>query len=87
MWAPYVGLKRLGVPVELVFFPAGTHIMEKPWDRLVSQGAAVDWFAFWLKAEESAEPGKAQRYRRWEALQSLETEASHSAQKRQPSRK
>jgi dipeptidyl aminopeptidase/acylaminoacyl peptidase len=87
MWAPYVGLKRLGVPVELVFFPAGTHIMEKPWDRLVSQGAAVDWFAFWLKGEESAEPGKAQRYRRWEALQSLETEASHSALKRQPSRK
>lgn len=76
MWAPYVGLKRLGVPVELVFFPTGTHIMEKPWDRLVSQGAAVDWFAFWLKGEESTDAAKAERYRRWKALRSLQADAS-----------
>jgi dipeptidyl aminopeptidase/acylaminoacyl peptidase len=76
MWAPYVGLKRLGVPVELVFFPTGTHIMEKPWDRLVSQGAAVDWFAFWLKGEESTDAAKAERYRRWKALRTLQADAS-----------
>jgi dipeptidyl aminopeptidase/acylaminoacyl peptidase len=87
MWAPYVGLKRLGVPVELVFFPTGTHIMEKPWDRLVSQGAAVDWFAFWLKGKESVDAAKAERYRRWETLRNLQTDASHSAQTVQPSQK
>jgi hypothetical protein len=50
--------------------------MEKPWDRLVSQGAAVDWFAFWLKGEESTDAAKAERYRRWKALPSLQTDAS-----------
>jgi dipeptidyl aminopeptidase/acylaminoacyl peptidase len=87
MWAPYVGLKRLGVPVELIFFPAGTHIMEKPWDRLVSQGGAADWFAFWLKGEESADPTKAERYRRWTELRNLETDNSRSSQKMQAPRR
>jgi hypothetical protein len=68
MWAPFVGLKRLGKPVELLYFPAGTHIMEKPWDRLASQGGAVDWFAFWLKGEEDANPSKSEKYRRWRQL-------------------
>jgi dipeptidyl aminopeptidase/acylaminoacyl peptidase len=76
MWAPFVGLKRLGVPVELLFFPTGTHIMEKPWDRLVSQGAAVDWFAFWLNQGKSADAGHADRYGRWETLRGLQMEGS-----------
>jgi hypothetical protein len=60
--------------------------MEKPWDRLVSQGAAVDWFAFWLKAEEGAEPGKPSVTGDGGALQSLRR-TLRILQKRQPSRK
>lgn len=72
IWAPFVGLKRLGRPVDLIFFPTGTHIMEKPWDRLVSQGSAVDWYAFWLKKEKSTDPEKLEQYRRWDGLRSLQ---------------
>ena len=68
MWAPFVGLRRLGKPVELLYFPTGAHIMEKPWDRLASQGGAVEWFAFWLKGEKDADPSKAEKYRRWQQL-------------------
>jgi hypothetical protein len=72
IWAPFAGLKRMGRPVELIFFPTGTHIMEKPWDRLVSQGSAVDWYGFWLKGEKSAAPPKKEQYRRWDELQTLQ---------------
>src|SRR5208283_1344506 len=65
MWAPFVGLRRLGQPVELLYFPTGSHIMEKPWDRLASQGGSVDWFAFWLKGEEDPDPSKIRQYKRW----------------------
>jgi len=71
MWAPFVGLRRLGKPVELLYFPTGTHIMEKPWDRLASQGGAVDWLAFWLKGEEDVDPSKVEKYRRWQQLRAL----------------
>ena len=71
IWAPFVGLKRLGKSVELLYFPAGTHIMEKPWDRLASQGGAVDWISFWLKGEEDSDPSKAEKYGRWRQLRAL----------------
>ena len=74
IWAPFVALKRLGKPVELIFFPTGTHIMEKPWDRLVSQGSAVDWYVFWLKGEEDARPAKAEQYARWRELRRMQEE-------------
>ena len=71
MWASFVALRRLGKPVELLYFPTGSHIMEKPWDRLASQGDSVDWFAFWLKHEEDPSPSKAEEYLRWRALRAL----------------
>jgi dipeptidyl aminopeptidase/acylaminoacyl peptidase len=78
MWAPFVGLRRLGKPVELLYFPAGTHIMQKPWDRLASQGGSVDWFAFWLKGEEDPVLSKKNKYHRWRELRSL-SERSRTA--------
>ncbi len=71
MWASFVGLRRLGKPVELLYIPTGTHIMEKPWDRMVSQGGAVDWLAFWLKGEEDTDPSKSVKYGRWQQLHTL----------------
>jgi len=50
-WDWFVGLKRLHKPVELLYFPNGTHILERPSERMASEQAVVDWFRFWLKGE------------------------------------
>jgi hypothetical protein len=68
-WEWYAGLTRLGRAVELVWIPDGTHILEKPWDRMISQQGDVDWLRFWLKEEEDTDPDKAEQYARWRALQ------------------
>jgi hypothetical protein len=77
MWAPYIGLKRLRKPVELMYLPTGSHIIEKPWDRLASQQSSVDWMAFWLKGEEDTNPLKTEKYRRWRELRKRQTDSVH----------
>jgi hypothetical protein len=67
-WNWFSGLSRLGKPVDMIFLPDGTHILEKPWDRMVSQQGDVDWFCFWLKHEEDPDPAKAEQYKRWREL-------------------
>jgi len=42
LWEWFVGLRRLGKPVEMIFMPDAGHVATRPEDRLVSQGAAVD---------------------------------------------
>lgn len=67
-WEWFSGLFRLHKPVEMIFMEDGTHILEKPWDRLVSQQGNVDWFCFWLKGEEDSDPSKVGQYVRWREL-------------------
>ena len=67
-WHWFVGLSTLGKPVEMNYLPDGVHILEKPWDRMVSQQGNVDWFCFWLKGEEDPDPAKAEQYKRWHNL-------------------
>jgi dipeptidyl aminopeptidase/acylaminoacyl peptidase len=67
-WQWYSGLERLGKPVDFIYLPTGTHILVKPWDRMVSQEGNVDWFCFWLKNEEDPDPAKAEQYARWREL-------------------
>ncbi len=67
-WAEFIGLRRLGKPAELMYFPTGTHILQKPWDRLASQQGTVDWLVFWLKGEEDNDPAKAEKYARWREM-------------------
>jgi hypothetical protein len=50
-WHWYLGLSPLAKPVEMIYIPGGTHILEKPWERMTSQQGNVDWFCFWLKAK------------------------------------
>lgn len=79
-WATYVALKRLGKPVDLIYLPTAQHILQKPWERLVSQQGVVDWFAFWLLGREDPNPAKAEQYIRWrelKELQSLSSESEH----------
>lgn len=70
-WEWFVGLSKLKKPVDLVYLPTGYHILQKPWDRMVSQQGDVDWFCFWLKGEEDSDPAKAQQYERWRHLRDL----------------
>jgi len=67
-WEWFSGLSRLKKPVELIYIPDGVHILEKPWDRMVSSQGNVDWFRFWLKGEEDSDPAKAEQYARWRKL-------------------
>ncbi len=67
-WEWFSGLSRLGKPVDFVYLPQGTHILEKPWERIVSQQTNVDWFVFWLKGEEDPDPTKFEQYARWREL-------------------
>ena len=75
-WAFFQGLRRLGKPVELVYLPGSSHIIQKPWNRMVSQQGDVDWFCFWLKGEEDPDPAKKEEYTRWRELRKLKEEAS-----------
>src|SRR5262249_45441828 len=67
-WEWYAKLVLLDRPVELVYLPDGTHLLVKPWERLISQQGNVDWFCFWLKNEEDPDPGKREQYNRWERM-------------------
>ena len=75
-WAEFIGLRRLGKPAELLYFPTGTHVLEKPWDRLASQQGTVDWCAFWILGEEDHDPAKAEKYARWREMRAKSAEAS-----------
>jgi hypothetical protein len=67
-WEIYASLWKQGKPVDLVYFPNGQHILQKPLERLASQQGNVDWFRFWLKGEEEADPIKARQYALWRQL-------------------
>jgi dipeptidyl aminopeptidase/acylaminoacyl peptidase len=72
MWGWFASESMLGKPVEMIYLPDGTHVLEKPWDRMISQQGNVDWFCFWLKGKEDADPAKAEQYKRWRELRKLQ---------------
>ncbi len=67
-WEWFAGLQRLAKPVDMVMIQDGSHILERPWDRVVSQQGNVDWFLFWLEGKEDADPAKQPQYARWRAM-------------------
>ncbi len=71
-WEWFAALSLQSRPVELVYLRDATHIMEKPWDRVVAQQGNVDWFVFWLKGEEDPDPTKFKQYARWRELRKLQ---------------
>src|SRR5260370_39726811 len=73
-WEWFSGLSRLGKPVDMLYLPEGAHSLVRPWEQMASQQATVDWFRFWLKGEEDADPTKADQYARWHELRKLHEE-------------
>jgi hypothetical protein len=49
----------------MVMMQDGKHVLQKPWQRMISQQGNVDWFTFWLKGQEDPDPAKADQYARW----------------------
>jgi dipeptidyl aminopeptidase/acylaminoacyl peptidase len=73
-WESFVGLRRLGKPVEMVWLPEAAHEPVRPFERRTAQQGDVDWFGFWLQGYEDPDPAKAEQYRRWENLCDLQRE-------------
>jgi dipeptidyl aminopeptidase/acylaminoacyl peptidase len=71
-WEWYAGLSLLRRPVEFLVLQDGTHVLEKPWDRLASQQGNVDWFRFWLQDYEDPDPAKVEQYTRWRKLREIQ---------------
>ena len=67
-WETYASLLAQDKPVDLVYFPLGDHLLQKPLERLASQQGNVDWFRFWLKQEEDPDPAKRDQYALWRKL-------------------
>lgn len=74
-WEPFIGLKRLGRPVELIWLPDAQHEPVKPLERMTVQQGDVDWFCFWLKGEQDPDASKAQQYARWREMRKLQNES------------
>ncbi len=70
-WELYAGLMLQHKPVEMLYLPEGSHILVKPWERLASQQASVDWFRFWLRGAEDPDTAKVEQYTRWHVLRAL----------------
>jgi dipeptidyl aminopeptidase/acylaminoacyl peptidase len=70
-WNWFSGLSLLGKPVDFVYLPHGTHLLNKPAERMASQQGNVDWFCFWLKGEEDGDSRKREQYARWEGLRGM----------------
>jgi hypothetical protein len=67
-WEIYASLYRQEKPVDLVYFPHGQHILQRPLDRMASEQGDVDWFRFWLNGEEDADPSKVPQYAIWRRI-------------------
>lgn len=55
-WDLYSSLRFLQKPVDMIYFPNGTHILQRPLERLESQQATVEWMRHWLKQKSRAAP-------------------------------
>ncbi len=67
-WELYSSLIQQGKPVDLIYFPRGQHIHQKPQERFESQQGNVDWFRFWLQDYRDPDPAKRNQYVRWDKL-------------------
>jgi dipeptidyl aminopeptidase/acylaminoacyl peptidase len=67
-WELYSALRMQNRPVDFIYFPHGTHIHQRPLERLESQQGNVDWFRFWLEGYEDSDPSKHAQYERWQML-------------------
>jgi dienelactone hydrolase len=74
-WELFSRLRYLKKPVEYYVVPDithGSHTLQNPRQLLAIQQRALDWWCFWLKGEESDDPGKREQYASWREMRSLQ---------------
>ena len=65
-----VGLRK---PVDLFFYPQGSHPLDTPFERVASLQRNVDWFRFWMQGYEGKAPDyDPEEYFRWRHLRDLQ---------------
>jgi dipeptidyl aminopeptidase/acylaminoacyl peptidase len=78
-WELYAGLSLQHKPVDMIYFPKGTHIHQRPLERLESQQGNIDWMRFWLQDYVDPAPEKKAQYILWRKLKA-ETKVDDGAQ-------
>ena len=66
----FVALARQQKPVELYYYPKGTHPLDTPQERLASLQRNVDWFRFWVEDSVRADEEDPAKYDRWREMRS-----------------
>src|SRR6266446_4956626 len=64
----WVRLRRAGAQVEWVDYPDEGHVKRAPANIWWVHERNLDWFRFWLKDQEDADPAKAEQYTRWREM-------------------
>jgi hypothetical protein len=64
----FQALREAGRAVEMYVFPDEYHGKWQPSHRLAIFERDIDWFAFWLRGETSADPARQAQYARWRAM-------------------
>lgn len=73
-WELYSSLYLQNKPVDFIYFPHGTHIHQRPLERMESQQGNVDWLRFWLQDYKDPDPVKQFQYERWQKMKSEENQ-------------
>ena len=60
--------RHFGAPSEFIVYPKTKHNPSLPSIQRESANRNLDWFAFWLSGKENPGDGKAEQYKRWEAM-------------------
>jgi dipeptidyl aminopeptidase/acylaminoacyl peptidase len=69
-------LQRVGAfmanrrPIDYLYFPQGSHNLQRPLERIAMLTTVVDWMEFWLQCHEDSDPAKQEKYARWRKLRS-----------------
>jgi dipeptidyl aminopeptidase/acylaminoacyl peptidase len=67
-WEFYAGLRRSGMPVDLIAYPRGAHALVLPSQRMTSTEGALDWIDYWITGRVDPAQRKSAQYARWDAM-------------------
>ena len=62
---------RAGMPTEFIVYPQTGHNLRSPLLKKEAAERNLDWFRFWLLAEEDRKPEKVEQYNRWRKLRQI----------------
>jgi len=69
----FIALARQRKPVELYYYPKGSHPLDTPLERVASLQRNVDWFRFWMENYERKNSEDPDQYTRWRAMRPQNT--------------